>query len=73
MTQEERVVKYVEEFGSITPFDAFRDLGVTKLATVVSRLIHKYGYTVKKEKVHITNRYGEKIWYMKYSELKRRD
>lgn len=71
MSQADRVVKYIEDFGSITPIEAFRELGITKLATVVSRLIHKQGYKVKKEKVSTKNRYGEKVWYMKYSEIKK--
>lgn len=63
--QEIRVIKYIERFGSISPMEAFNDLGVTKLATVVSRLkrknIHFYQYY---ESTY--NRFGEVCHYMRY-------
>lgn len=38
MTQKDMVLDYIRDFGSITPMDAFRDLGITRLAAVVCRL-----------------------------------
>ena len=32
------VLDYIREFGSITPLDAFRDLGITRLSAIVFRL-----------------------------------
>ena len=43
MNQKEMVEKYINEFGSIAPLEAIRDLGITKLATVVSDM-KKEGY-----------------------------
>ena len=37
-TQHDRVLKYMEDFGSITTLDAFRDLGITKLTTRISEM-----------------------------------
>ena len=36
MTQREQILLYLHTFGSITPMEAFADLGITKLATRVS-------------------------------------
>lgn len=36
--QKQMVLDYIREFGSITPVDAFKDLGVTRLAAVVFAL-----------------------------------
>lgn len=33
-SQKQMVLDYIREFGSITPLDAFKDLGVTRLAAV---------------------------------------
>jgi len=66
MTQKERVLNYMKDFGDITPFQAFTDLGCTKLATRISELIQD-GVKVKKEWVNSKNRYGEKVRFMKYS------
>ena len=38
MTQSERILKYINDFGSITPMQAFGDLGITKLATRISEM-----------------------------------
>lgn len=66
MNQGERVIRYMEDFGSISPIEAFRDLGVTKLATRISELI-KDGRKIQKEYVKGENRYGETVYYMRYS------
>lgn len=66
MTQKERVYNYMRDFGDITPFQAFTDLGCTKLATRISELIQD-GVKIKKEWVGSKNRYGEKVRFMKYS------
>lgn len=66
MNQSDRVIKYIKLFGSITPMDAFRDLGITKLATRISEL-RKDGMEFKKEYIKTKNRFGETVYYMKYS------
>lgn len=66
MTQGERIVKYMQDFGSITPMEAFTDLGITKLATRVSEL-RREGVRINKEPVNRQNRYGEHVRYMQYS------
>lgn len=65
--QRARILSYIDDFGSITPMDAFRDLGITKLASRVSELIHKDGIAISKTKEYARNRYGEKVHYMRYS------
>ena len=69
MKQHDRILEYMRDWGSITPMDAFRDLGITKLATRISEMI-RLGVNIKKEIVYDTNRYGEKIHYCKYSLIK---
>lgn len=66
MTQKDRILKYIKDFGSITPMDAFRDLGITKLATRVSEM-KKEGIFLVKEFEKSVNRYGEAVNYMRYS------
>lgn len=65
MTQKEQVVKYIEDFGSISPMEAFKDLGITKLATRVSEL-RSEGVTFVKEPEKSKNRYGKTVRYMRY-------
>lgn len=66
MTQKDMVLDYINEFGSITPMDAFRDLGITRLAAVVCRL-RREGHYIHKEREHALNRYGQNVRYVRYS------
>lgn len=65
MTQHQRIRQYLDDFGSITPYQAFTDLGITKLSTRIGEMI-VVGEPIKKEIVHSTNRYGEAVRFMKY-------
>ena len=66
MTQKEMIMNYMERFGSISPMEAFTDLGITKLATRVSEL-RRDGNIIDGtlEKSH--NRFGTRVEYMRYS------
>ena len=66
MTQREQIIDYLNQFGSITPMEAFADLGITKLATRISEM-RKDGKEFKKETVTSINRFGKKVCYAKYS------
>ena len=66
MTQEQRVIQYIETYGSISPLEAFRDLGITKIATIVSRLTLQCGMTFYKAYLPAYNRFGEVVYYMRY-------
>ena len=66
MTQREQILQYINDFGSITPMEAFSDLGITKLATRISEM-RKAGMDFKIETVSSTNRYGHTVQYAKYS------
>jgi hypothetical protein len=65
MTQHEAILKYIDDYGSITPMQAFSDLGVTKLATRVSEM-KKKGYKFEITEIEATTRYGKKVRYCKY-------
>jgi hypothetical protein len=66
MNQRQRILAYIDQFGSISPFEAFKDLGITKLASRVSELIYQDGISIRKEYEQTMNRYGERVHYMRY-------
>lgn len=66
MTQAERIEAYINKYGSISPMEAFADLGITKLATRVSEM-KKDGYVFEQEYIEGKNRFGENVYYMRYS------
>lgn len=64
-TQCERILDYISDFGSITSFEAMRDLGCMRLASRICDLKRQgYSFITKPEKGK--NRYGEKISYNRY-------
>ena len=68
MTQAEKVLDYIREFGSITQLDALRDLGVMRLASRVSDL-NREGYMITGKMEAVKNRYGETCYIKRYSEV----
>ena len=66
-TQAQMVLDYIREFGSITQFEAIRDLGVMRLASRVSEL-KKNGYAIESKPETVLNRWGQKCSIARYSE-----
>ena len=65
MNQEQKVIDYVERFGSITTLDAFRDLAITRLSSRIFN-IKKLGYKVSSVRETSKNRLGEEVNYNIY-------
>ena len=66
LTQADRVLQYMEDFGSITQMEAMNDLGVMRLASRISDL-KKQGYIIKGETIAVKNRYDEDCYIKRYS------
>jgi len=64
-TQAQRVLDYIDEFGSITQLEALKDLGVMRLASRISDL-KKLGYPITSDVEAVKNRYGENCYIKRY-------
>lgn len=64
-TQNERILDYLERFGSITQFEALQDLCIMRLASRISDLRSK-GFPITSETVEVKNRFGEKCHIKRY-------
>lgn len=64
-TQNERILQYMNEFGSITQLEALRDIGCMRLASRISDL-KRLGYPIISEVEVVKNRYGEKSHIKRY-------
>lgn len=60
----ERVLQYIKDFGSITTFEAFTELGCSRLSEYIRQL--RQEYLVVDEWISTKNRYNEKVEYKKY-------
>ena len=65
-TQKDKVLRYIREFGKITSWYAYSQLGVTQLATRIFEL-KQDGYVFKKNRVNTLNRLQEKTHYDEYT------
>lgn len=68
MTQHEAIINYLKQNGSITPMEAFDQLGITKLSTRIGEL-KKQGYQFNTEYISGVNRYGNPTYFCRYTLL----
>jgi hypothetical protein len=66
MTQNEMVLKYLEEKGSITTYECFKELFITRLSARIWDLKNKYGCDFDEEWITKKNRYGKVCTFKKY-------
>ena len=57
MTREQKVLAYLNRNKTITPLEAYRDLGTMRLSAAIFNL-KKQGHKIKTEKVRVPTRDG---------------
>lgn len=65
INQCELILKYLNDFGSITTFESYTELGITRLPSRIFDLKQR-GYKFEEEWVSKKNRYGKMISFKKY-------
>lgn len=66
MTQNDRILRHLRDYGSISSMEAVQEYGIMRLASRISDL-KKAGIPIRREMVAGKNRYGESISYARYS------
>ena len=64
-TQKEKVLKHLQNFGSITSWDAIELYGATRLSAIIY-LLRQEGHKITSETENGRNRYGHPVQYAKY-------
>lgn len=65
-TQCQMILRYMEDYGEITPIDAIREFSCLRLGARIWDLKHA-GHNIKSELVSSKNVYGHTVHYSKYS------
>jgi len=65
MTQKQRVLRHLEEYGNIEPMLALREYGIYRLSDVILKL-RDMGYSIETKEIQTKNRFGEPARYAKY-------
>tara|TARA_R110002020_G_scaffold62613_1_gene167320 strand:- start:1218 stop:1571 length:354 start_codon:yes stop_codon:yes gene_type:complete len=58
LTQDDRVLAYLQQYKNLTQLEALSRLGVLRLAACVNRLRGE-GWGIQTERVSVANRYGD--------------
>lgn len=66
MTQCERILRHLQDGGTLTQAEAFVEYGVGRLSSRICEL-RAAGYPIKSEFVGGKNRYGESVSFVRYS------
>lgn len=65
-TQASKIIRYMQDFGSITQLQALADLGCLRLASRISEL-KSAGWQINRRMIKVKNRYGESCTVAEYS------
>lgn len=65
LNQRERVLKYIADFGFITSYQAYQDLGITQLGARIKEL-KDMGYVFETVDIRTKDRYGNPTHYYEY-------
>lgn len=66
MTQNERILRHLRDFGSITQREATEEYGCQRLAARIGEL-RRAGYQIDRRMESSKNRYGERVTYARYT------
>ena len=65
-TQREEVLAYMRNYGSITTFDAYNELGITQLGARIKELENKGWQIGRIREARISGRTGKTVRYVEY-------
>ena len=66
LTQKDRIIRHLNDKGSITALEAMKEYGIMRLTSRISELKDE-GYNIRSEFVSAKNRYNEPVSFSKYS------
>ena len=66
MTQKDRILRHLADFGALTNGEAYTEYGIGHCASPISEL-RKAGHDIRGETVAAKNRYGEPVRYSRYT------
>lgn len=65
MTQTEAVLEWLKSGESISSYEAFKEIGATRLSSIIFNL-RKKGYNITSTNEETTNRFGKTVVFSRY-------
>ena len=69
LTQKDRILRHLNDKGSITALEAMKEYGIMRLTSRVCELKDQ-GYKIRSEFISSKNRYNEHVSFSKYTLMK---
>ncbi len=69
LTQKDRILRHLNDKGSITALEAMKEYGIMRLTSRVCELKDQ-GYKIRSEFISSKNRYNEPVSFSKYTLIK---
>jgi len=66
MTQEDLVLNFLKNRGTITQREANISLSVSRLAAIIYKLRHHYGHKINAKTITVKNQFGKKCHVAEY-------
>ena len=67
------ILRHLQEYGSITSWEAIKEYGATRLSAIIYNLRHRYNLDIISESIEFTDRYGAKSSFAKYILVEKED
>lgn len=73
MNKTKAVMLHLEEYGSITSWEAIKEYGATRLSAIIYSLRNRYNMDIFSDTVDFVDRFGTKSSYANYIYRKKND
>lgn len=73
MNKTKAVMLHLQQYGSITSWEAIKEYGATRLSAIIYNLRYKYNMNIVNQEVDFIDRYGTNSSYVKYILVKESD
>ena len=70
MNKTKAVLLHLQQYGSITAWEAIKEYGATRLSAIIYNLRNKYNLNIISQDVSFIDRYGNNSDYAKYILIK---
>ena len=66
MNKTMAIKQHLEQYGSITSWEAIKEYGATRLSSIIYNLRYNYNMNIINDNIEFIDRYGNKSNYAKY-------
>ena len=70
MNKTKAVMLHLQQYGSITSWEAIKEYGATRLSAIIYNLRYKYNMNINNQEIEFIDRYGTKTSFVKYVYVK---